>query len=84
MTKSPREKFEICSKISSYFVRPLGVNLFDPNYKLFWGSYYIAVYTSSIVLCFVYDMFFRWEYKIMEVLPLVTLAGIGIPVSYNF
>ena len=84
MARNPPEKFAICIEMCAVFIRPLGVNIIDVNYRRFWGTYYMAIYICFVVFSFVYDILFRWEFKIMDVLPIVTIGGIAIPVSCSF
>ena len=75
--KSPREKYVIVREIGANLMKPFGLNVYDPEFKLNWRSYIGYWVIGFAIICVVYDTAYRQNFKLIEILQIVSFSGIA-------
>lgn len=76
MNYSPRKKWLFVRNIGIFFSKTVGMEFLDPEFKVWWYSYFPGFIIGSIFLSFLYTL---WYYTIFgePFKGLLLLSGVG-------
>lgn len=82
LNRSPKGKYQFVRAIGWFILKPMGINIFDPNFKVYWLSFVPLLSFIAVAISFFYTIWYNYVRGTLLVgFYMVPMLGVIIPVN---